>query len=258
MDITGSSAVVTGGASGLGEATARLLASKGVKVVVMDLDRQQERGDALAKEIGGLFAAADVTDTEAVQAGIDAAVEMAPLRSLVNCAGIGWASRTIGKNGEPHDLDIFKKVIDINLVGTFNCIRLAASAMNGNEGDADGCKGAIVNTASVAAYDGQIGQAAYSASKGGVVGMTLTIARDLGAAGIRVNTIAPGLIDTPIYGEGEAAEAFKAALGQSVLFPRRLGVSEEFASLALELITNSYMNAQDIRIDGGIRMPPKA
>ncbi|MEZ5322035.1 MAG: SDR family NAD(P)-dependent oxidoreductase [Microthrixaceae bacterium] len=258
MEITGASAVVTGGASGLGEATCRLLAAKGMKVVVMDLDRQQEKGDALAKEIGGLFAAADVTDTGQVQAGIDAAVEMGPLKALVNCAGIGWATRTIGKNGEPHDLEVFKKVIDINLVGTFNCIRLAASAMNSNEGDADGAKGAIVNTASVAAYDGQIGQAAYSASKGGVVGMTLTIARDLAAAGIRVNTIAPGLIDTPIYGEGEASEAFKAALGQSVLFPHRLGVADEYASLALELITNSYMNAQDIRIDGGIRMPPKS
>ena len=258
MEITGASAIVTGGASGLGEATARLLAEKGMRVVVMDLDRQQEKGDALAKEIGGIFVGADVCDTEQVQAGINAAVEMGPLKALVNCAGIGWATRTIGKNGEPHDLEVFRKVIEINLIGTFNCIRLAASAMNANPGDEDGCKGAIVNTASVAAYDGQIGQAAYSASKGGVVGMTLTVARDLGAAGIRVNTIAPGLIDTPIYGEGEASEAFKAALGQSVLFPHRLGRSEEFASLALELITNSYMNAQDIRIDGGIRMPPKS
>jgi NAD(P)-dependent dehydrogenase (short-subunit alcohol dehydrogenase family) len=227
-------------------------------VVVMDLDRQQEKGDALAKEIGGVFVAADVTDTDAVQAAMDAAVEMGPLKALVNCAGIGWATRTIDKNGVPHDLDLFKKVVEINLVGSFNCIRLGASAMNRNEADEDGQKGAIVNTASVAAYDGQIGQAAYSASKGGVVGMTLTIARDLAAAGIRVNTIAPGLIDTPIYGEGEAADAFKAALGKSVLFPHRLGTSAEFASLALELITNNYMNAQDIRLDGGIRMPPKA
>jgi len=258
MEISGASAVITGGASGLGEATSRLLAERGMRVVVMDLDRQQDRGDALANELGGVFVAADVTDTEAVQAGIDAAVEMGPIKALVNCAGIGWATRTIDKNGNPHDLDLFKKVVEINLVGTFNCIRLAASAMNKNEADEDGQKGAIVNTASVAAYDGQIGQAAYSASKGGVVGMTLTVARDLGAAGIRVNTIAPGLIDTPIYGEGEAADAFKAALGQSVLFPRRLGTSAEFASLALELITNSYMNAQDIRLDGGIRMPPKS
>ncbi len=258
MDISGASAIVTGGASGLGEATSRLLAEKGMRVVVMDLDRQQERGDALAKEIGGVLAAADVTSEEQVQAAVAAAVEMGPLRALVNCAGIGWATRTIGRNGEPHDLEMFRKVVEINLVGTFNCIRLAASAMNSNEADADGQKGAIVNTASVAAYDGQIGQAAYSASKGGVVGMTLTVARDLGAAGIRVNTIAPGLIDTPIYGEGEGADAFKAALGASVLFPKRLGLASEFASLALELITNNYMNAQDIRIDGGIRMPPKA
>jgi NAD(P)-dependent dehydrogenase (short-subunit alcohol dehydrogenase family) len=258
MEINGFSAIVTGGASGLGEATSRLLAERGAKVVVMDLDRQQEKGDKLAAEIGGLFAAADVTNAEQVQAGVDAAVEMAPLRVLVNCAGIGWPARTIDRDGTPHDLDVFRKVIDINLVGTFNVTRLAASAMNRNEPDEDGQRGAIVNTASVAAYEGQIGQAAYSASKGGVVGMTITIARDLAAAGIRVNTIAPGLIDTPIYGEGEASEAFKAALGQSVLFPRRLGRSEEFASLALELLTNNYMNAQDIRVDGGIRMPPKS
>jgi len=258
MDISGFSAIVTGGASGLGEATSQLLAERGAKVVVLDLDRQQDKGDLLAKEIGGVFVAADVTDADHVQAAVDAAVEMAPLRVLINCAGIGWPARTIDKNGNPHDLDIFKKVIDINLVGTFNCIRLAASAMNKNTPDEDGQRGAIVNTASVAAYEGQIGQAAYSASKGGIVGMTITIARDLAAAGIRVNTIAPGLIDTPIYGEGEGADAFKAALGQSVLFPKRLGLSSEFASLALELVTNNYMNAQDIRVDGGIRMPPKS
>jgi len=255
MEINGASAVVTGGASGLGEATCRLLAEKGMKVVVMDLGHQQEKGDLLAKEIGGLFAAADVCETDQVQAGIDAAVEMGPLKALVNCAGIGWATRTIGKNGEPHDLEIFEKVIRINLTGTFNCIRLAASAMNANTADDDGQRGAIVNTASVAAYDGQIGQAAYSASKGGIVGMTLTVARDLAAAGIRVNTIAPGLIDTPIYGGNEE---FKARLGESVLFPKRLGYASEFASLAAELITNNYMNAQDIRLDGGIRMPPKS
>ena len=258
MDITGASAIVTGGASGLGEATCRLLAERGAKVVVLDMS--DDKGNALASEIGGAFCHAAVTHPDEVIAAIETAKEMGPLRALVNCAGVGWATRTIGKDGQyssAHDLDIFKKVIDINLTGTFNCIRLAATAMSQNEPFADNERGAIVNTASVAAYDGQIGQAAYSASKGGVVGMTLTIARDLGAAGIRVNTIAPGLIDTPIYGEGEHADAFKAKLGESVLFPRRLGVSEEFASLALELITNSYINAQDIRIDGGIRMPPK-
>ncbi len=258
MDINGFSAIVTGGASGLGEATSLLLAERGMKVVVMDLDRQQEKGDALAAKIGGIFVAADVTNGEQVEAGVAAAVELAPLRALVNCAGIGWPARTIDKNGAPHDLEIFRKVVEINLIGTFNCIRLAASAMNKNEPDEDGQRGAIVNTASVAAYDGQIGQAAYSASKGGIVGMTLTIARDLAAPGIRVNTIAPGLIDTPIYGEGEGAEAFKEKLGKDVLFPRRLGKSSEFATMALELITNSYMNAQDIRVDGGIRMPPKS
>lgn len=257
MEINGASAVVTGGASGLGAATSRLLAERGMKVVVMDLDRQQDEGETLAKEIGGIFAAADVTDPVPVEAGITAAVEMAPLRAMVNCAGVGHIGRTISRDGTPHDLDAFRRVVDINLIGTFNCIRLAASTMSANQPDADGQRGAIVNTASVAAYDGQIGQAAYSASKGGVVGMTLTIARDLAAAGIRVNTIAPGLIDTPIYGSGEAAEAFKAKLGESVLFPRRLGHASEFASLALELITNDYLNAQDIRIDAGIRMPPK-
>ena len=257
MEINGFSAVVTGGASGLGEATSQLLAAKGMKVVVADLDRQADKGEVLAKEIGGIFAPTDVTNEEQVKAAVDAAAEMAPLRALVNCAGVGMAGRTIGKDGSPFSLDIFKWVLDINLTGTFNCIRLAAQSMNGNEADEDGQKGAIVNTASVAAYDGQIGQAAYSASKGGVVGMTLPIARDLAATGIRVNTIAPGLIDTPIYGEGEGSEAFKARLGESVLFPHRLGTGDEFASLALELITNNYMNAQDIRIDGGIRMPPK-
>lgn len=257
MDITGSSAIVTGGASGLGEATCKLLAEKGMKVVVMDLGHQQEKGDALAKEIGGLFVGADVTSEPEVQAAVDAAVEMGPLKALVNCAGIGWATRTIGKNGEPHDLEIFKRVIDINLVGTFNCIRLAATAMSQNEADEFGERGAIVNTASVAAEDGQIGQASYSASKGGVVGMTLPIARDLSAAGIRVNTIAPGLIDTPIYGTGEEADKFKNHLGQSVLFPKRLGSAEELAFMVVDVITNPYMNGEVIRVDGGIRMPPR-
>ena len=255
MDIKGISAVVTGGASGLGEATARLLQRGGASVVLIDL--QEDKGETLAKELGGVFVKADVADAEQVQPAIDAASEMGPLRALVNCAGIGWAERTIGRDGTPADLAKFERVIRVNLIGTFNCIRLAASAMNATEPLADGEKGAIVNTASVAAFDGQIGQAAYSASKGGVVGMTLPVARDLAAAGIRVNTIAPGLIDTPIYGEGEQSEQFKAHLGQSVLFPHRLGTSEEFASMVLELVTNSYMNGETIRVDGGIRLPPK-
>jgi NAD(P)-dependent dehydrogenase (short-subunit alcohol dehydrogenase family) len=258
MDISGASAVVTGGASGLGEATCRLLAERGAKVVVLDMS--DDKGNALAKEIGGVFCHADVTNTDDVIAAVDTAKEMGPLRVLVNCAGVGWATRTIGRDGQyasAHDLDVFTKVVSINLIGSFNCIRIAATAMSQTEPFDNNERGAIVNTASVAAYDGQIGQAAYSASKGGVVGMTLPIARDLSAVGIRVNTIAPGLIDTPIYGTGEASEAFKAHLQEGVLFPKRLGTAEEFASLTLELLTNSYMNAVDVRVDGGIRMPPK-
>ena len=246
------------GASGIGAAVARQLAAKGATVVVADL--QADKGEALAKEIGGVFALVDVTDTEQITAAVNAAAEIAPLRAVVNSAGIGWAQRTIGRDGQiesAHDLDAFKKVIAINLVGTFDMVRLAASAMSRNEPDEDGQRGAIVNIASVAAFDGQIGQASYSASKGGVVGMTLPVARDLSASGIRLNTIAPGLIDTPIYGEGQDSEAFKAKLGQSVLFPKRLGVPEELASMVVECLTNSYMNAEVIRVDGGIRMPPK-
>ena len=258
MDLNGTSAIVTGGASGLGAATSRLLAERGVRVVVADL--QEDKGRALAKEIGGLFVQTDVTNTEQVIAAVEAAIEMAPLKSLVNCAGIGWATRTIGRDGDyasAHDLDLYRRVIEINLIGTFNCIRLAATKMSLNEPDEDGARGAIVNTASVAAEDGQIGQAAYSSSKGGVVGMTLPVARDLAVVGIRVNTILPGLIDTPIYGAGEGSEAFKGKLAQDVLFPHRLGHATEFASLAVELLSNSYMNAESIRIDAGIRMQPK-
>ena len=258
MDINGASALVTGGASGIGAAAARQLAAKGARVVVADLNA--EKGEALAQEIGGAFASVDVTDTAQIQAAVEQATELGNLRALVNSAGIGWAQRTIGKDGEfasAHDLGAFTKVIAINLIGTFDAIRLAATAMSRNEPDADGQRGAIVNMASVAAFDGQIGQASYSASKGGVVGMTLPVARDLAASAIRLNTVAPGLIDTPIYGEGEASEQFKAHLGQSVLFPKRLGVADELASMVVECATNSYMNAETIRVDGGIRMPPK-
>jgi NAD(P)-dependent dehydrogenase (short-subunit alcohol dehydrogenase family) len=258
MDITGTSAIVTGGASGLGEATTRLLGQRGVKVVVADL--QDDKGELLAKEVGGAFAHTDVADPDHVIAAVEAAKELGPLWSLVNCAGVGWASRTIGKDGQyasAHNLDLYKKVLEVNLIGTFNCIRLAATAMSANEPDADGCRGAIVNTASVAAEDGQIGQAAYSSSKGGIVGMTLPVARDLAAIGVRVNTILPGLIDTPIYGSGEGAEQFKERLAVAVLFPKRLGNGSEFASMVVELLTNSYMNAECIRLDAGIRMQPK-
>ncbi|HEV2427414.1 MAG TPA: SDR family NAD(P)-dependent oxidoreductase, partial [Acidimicrobiales bacterium] len=232
MELASTSAIVTGGASGLGEATARALAKRGVRVVVADLN--DERGHAVAGEVGGVYAHCDVTDTDQVIAAVEMAKKMSPLRSTVNCAGIGWATRTIGRDGEyasAHDLDLYRKVIEINLVGTFNVCRLAATAMSHNDPDADGQRGAIVNTASVAAEDGQIGQVAYSSSKGGVVGLTLPLARDLAVVGVRVNTILPGLIDTPIYGSGEASEEFKARLGAGVLFPKRLGFAEEFASL---------------------------
>lgn len=257
MDINGASAIVTGGASGLGAATCRLLTKRGAKVVVLDMN--EDKGKALAAEIGGVFCKADVTNTDEVIAGVEAAKSLGPVRALVACAGFGWASRTVGRGGydSAHDLDIFSKVIQVNLIGTFNCIRLAATAMKDTEPLADGERGAIVTTASVAAFDGQIGQASYSASKGGVVGLTLPVARDLAAVGIRVNCIAPGLIDTPIYGQGEGAEDFKERLKRDVLFPKRLGVAEEFASLAAELITNSYMNGETIRIDGGARLQPK-
>ncbi|HEY1841011.1 MAG TPA: SDR family oxidoreductase [Mycobacterium sp.] len=258
MDINGASAIVTGGASGIGAASARLLAARGAKVVVADL--QADRGVELAESIGGTFVSVDVTDTQQIEAAVNTATELGPLRVLVNSAGIGWAQRTIGKDGQfdsAHNLDGYKKVIAINLIGTFDCIRLAATAMGRTEPLAHGERGAIVSMASVAAFDGQIGQAAYSSSKGGIVGMTLPVARDLSAVGIRVNTIAPGLIDTPIYGEGEGSEAFKAKLGESVLFPHRLGDPEELASMVVELVTNSYMNAEVVRVDGGIRMPPK-
>ena len=258
MDLNGSSAIVTGAASGIGAAVARQLAAKGATVVVADL--QADKGEALAAEIDGVFAKVDVTDTEQIRAAVTAAAEIAPLRACVNSAGIGWAQRTISRDGDldsAHDLGAFSKVIAINLIGTFDMVRQAASVMSHNEPDADGCRGAIVNLASVAAFDGQIGQAAYSASKGGVVGMTLPVARDLSAAGIRLNTVAPGLIDTPIYGEGEDAEAFKAKLGESVLFPKRLGVPDELASMVVECLTNAYMNGEVVRVDGGIRMPPK-
>src|SRR3954467_8192326 len=258
MELNGTSAVVTGGASGLGEATARLLTKNGTKVVIADL--QDDKGEPLAKELGGTFVKTNVTDTDSVIAAVEAAKDLGPLWSLVNCAGIGWATRTIGKDGKyesAHDLDMYRRVIEISRIGAFNCIRLAATAMSQNEPNENGERGAIVNTASVAAEDGQIGQAAYSSSKGGVVGMTLPVARDLAAVGVRVNTILPGLIDTPIYGAGPDAEEFKARLGAQVLFPPRLGKPEEFASMAIELLRNNYMNGESIRLDAGIRMQPK-
>jgi NAD(P)-dependent dehydrogenase (short-subunit alcohol dehydrogenase family) len=256
MNLQGASAIVTGGASGIGEASARGLAALGARVVIADL--QEERGTEVANDIGGLFVKCDVSSEEDGLAAVAAASEMGPLRALVNSAGLGRPGRTIDRNNDPMAQSAFDFVIRINLLGSFNMLRLSAAAMAKTDPvDADGSRGAIVNMASVAAFDGQIGQAAYSASKGGIVGMTLPIARDLSAVGIRVNTIAPGLIDTPIYGQGEQADAFKAHLGQSVLFPKRLGSAEELAFMVIDLITNPYMNAEIVRVDGGIRMPPK-
>ncbi len=256
INLEGCSALVTGGASGIGEASAEQLAALGARVVIADLN--EEAGQAVASKLGGLFVKCDVSSEEDGAAAVAAASEMGPLRALVNSAGLGRAGRTVDRNNDPMPQADFDFVIRINLLGSFNMLRQAAAAMAKTEAmDDDGQRGAVVNMASVAAFDGQIGQASYAASKGGVVGMTLPIARDLSAVGVRVNTIAPGLIDTPIYGQGEQSEQFKAHLGQSVLFPKRLGSAEELAFMVTELITNPYMNGEVIRVDGGIRMPPK-
>jgi NAD(P)-dependent dehydrogenase (short-subunit alcohol dehydrogenase family) len=258
MEISGHVALVTGAASGIGAAVARQLAAAGATVVVADV--QDDKGRALADEIGGAFAHVDVTDTAQITAAVDRAAGLGEVRIAVNSAGIGPAARTVGRDGtyeSAHDLELYKKVIAINLIGTFDMIRIVGTAMSRLDPLDSGERGAIVNLASVAAFDGQIGQAAYSSSKGGIVGLTLPVARDLAAIGVRVNTVAPGLIDTPIYGEGEKAEEFKARLGESVLFPKRLGVPDELASMVLECVRNSYLNAAVIRVDGGIRMPPK-
>jgi NAD(P)-dependent dehydrogenase (short-subunit alcohol dehydrogenase family) len=257
MQLNGNVAIVTGGASGLGAATARELAARGARVVIADIS--EDKGKAVADDVGGVFARVDVTSTDEIIAAVELAKTLGPLRALVNCAGTGWAARTVGRGGyeTAHDLDAFRRILQINTVGTFDCVRIAATAMAAEEPLADGERGAIVNTASLAAFDGQIGQAAYSASKGGVVGMTLPLARDLAAVGVRVCTIAPGLIDTPIYGSGEGSEAFKEKLKRDVLFPKRLGFAAEFATLAVEVLSNSYMNAEVIRLDGGARLQPK-
>ncbi|GIU93490.1 MAG: short-chain dehydrogenase/reductas [Acidimicrobiia bacterium] len=251
MRLAGSSALVTGGASGLGAATVRKLGTEGVRVVVVDV----ADGSEVAREVGGVYVRADVTDPDQVAEAVAVAEQLGPVRALVNCAGIGPPARTLARDGTPHDLGHFESVIRVNLVGTFNCIRLVAPAMSRSEPLEDGERGAIVNTASVAAFEGQIGQAAYSASKGGVVAMTLPVARDLAAIGVRVNTIAPGIMDTPMLA-GLPEEA-RASLGQQVLFPRRLGRPDEYAELAWFLLTHSYMNGETVRMDGGIRMQPR-
>lgn len=252
MEIKGNVFIITGGASGLGAGTARLLAESGARVVIADLN--EAAGQALAAETGGRFVRCDVTSEADGQAAVAAAQSLGRLAGLVNCAGIATANKTVGKNG-PHPLDAFDKTIRINLIGTFNMIRLAAAAMVQNAPDSEGERGVIINTASVAAFDGQIGQAAYAASKGGVVGMTLAIARDLARDGVRCMTIAPGLFETPML-LGMPQEV-QDALGKMVPFPSRLGRPAEYAKLARSIIENPMLNGEVIRLDGAIRMQPK-
>jgi NAD(P)-dependent dehydrogenase (short-subunit alcohol dehydrogenase family) len=257
MDLNGTAAIVSGGASGLGEATSRVLAAAGATVVIADLN--EENGKRVAGELGGLFARTDVSDEASVQAAVDvAATAGPPLRTVVNCAGIGWAARTVGRDGSPHDLAAYQRVIAVNLIGTFNLMRIGAAAIAKTEPvDSDQQRGVVINTASIAGLEGQTGQIAYSASKGGIIAMTLPAARDLSAIGVRVNTICPGIIDTPIYGSSEHAAEFKAKLVAPVVFPKRMGRPEEFGHLVRALIENDYMNAEVIRFDGGIRFQPK-
>jgi len=253
MKLNGSVALITGGASGLGAATARRLIAGGARVVVVD--RDDARGQALAKDIGATFAKADVTDPAQVEAAIATAAQLGPLRIAVSCAGVGWAARTLDKTGKPHDLDLFRTVVGINLVGTFNVLRLAAAAISKTDPLEHGARGVIVNTASVAAFDGQIGQIAYASSKAGVAGMTLPAARDLAPAGIRVVTIAPGIFDTPMLGALPADK--RAALAADVVFPKRLGDPAEYGELVAAIVANDYLNGETIRLDGSLRMPPK-
>jgi len=255
MKIEGSVALVTGSASGLGEATVRRLVAGGARAVIVD--RDDKRGPALAEELGerARFVKADVTSPDEVQKAVDAATELGGLRVAVSCAGVGWAARTINKEGQPHDLELFKTVIGINLIGTFNVLRLAAAAMAKLPALEDGERGVIINTASVAAFDGQIGQAAYAASKAGVAGMTLPVARDLSAVGVRVMTIAPGTMDTPML--AQLPEAARQALAAGIPFPKRLGAPDDYAKLAEHIVVNGYLNGEVIRLDGALRMPPK-
>jgi len=255
MNVEGVSALVAGGASGLGEATSRALAAAGAEVTICDLNA--DKGIGLAAELGEdtTFVEADVTDETAVAAAIDqaSAVE-GGLRVSICCAGIGWAQRVASKQG-PHDLELFANVIKVNLVGTFNVLRLACAAMNENDADEGGERGVCVNTASIAAFDGQIGQVAYAASKGGIVGLTLPAARDMASRGVRVVTIAPGTFDTPLL--AALPEESREQLGLQIPFPSRLGQPAEFASLALEIVRNPMLNGETIRLDGALRMPPK-
>jgi NAD(P)-dependent dehydrogenase (short-subunit alcohol dehydrogenase family) len=252
MQIEGIRGLVVGGASGLGAATARALSAVGAQVTIADLNA--EKGQALADELGARFVRCDVTEEGQVEAAVAEARAGAELRATVNCAGIGWAQKVAGKRG-PHDLMPFETLVRVNLIGTFNVLRHAAQAMLANEPDASGERGVVVNTASIAAFDGQIGQIAYAASKGGVVGLTLPAARDLAANAIRVVTIAPGLFDTPLL--AALPQEARDALGAQVPHPSRLGLPEEYAALAAHVIENPMLNGEVIRLDGALRMPPR-
>jgi 3-hydroxyacyl-CoA dehydrogenase/3-hydroxy-2-methylbutyryl-CoA dehydrogenase len=256
VKISSTGALVAGGASGLGEATARALAAAGANVVIADLNA--EKGEALAAELGpgASFVEADVTDETAVAAAVERAAGAGEdgLRISVCCAGIGWAERVAHKSG-PHNLEFFSNVVKVNLIGTFNVLRLAAAAMSENAPDEEGERGVCVNTASIAAYDGQIGQIAYAASKGGIVGMTLPAARDMASRGVRVVTIAPGLFDTPLL--AALPEEARESLGAGIPFPSRLGRPEEYARLVEQIVANPMLNGETIRLDGALRMPPK-
>ncbi len=255
MNLSGAGAFVGGGASGLGEATARELVARGARVAIADVN--EDRADALAEELGDAAVAfrADVTSEADVEAAVAGAVErLGEIRFTVNCAGVGWAERTVGRNG-PHQLQPFETVLLINLIGTFNVLRFGAAAMAQNEPDDEGERGAVVMTASIAAFDGQIGQTAYAASKGGVVGLTLPAARDLARQGIRVCTISPGTFDTPLL--AALPQEARDALGEQIPFPSRLGRPQEYAALACHIAENPMLNGETIRLDGALRMPPK-
>jgi NAD(P)-dependent dehydrogenase (short-subunit alcohol dehydrogenase family) len=255
MKLEGSVAIVSGGASGLGAATVRRLVAGGARAVIAD--RDADKGKALAAELGdaAVFAQTDVTDETQVQAAVEAAAGLGPLRVAVSCAGVGWAKRTLDRQGAAHELGLYQTVININLIGTFNMLRLAAAQIAKSEPLDGGARGVVVNTASVAAFDGQVGQIAYASSKAGVVGMTLPAARDLAPVGIRVATIAPGIFDTPML--AMLPEEARAALAANVVFPKALGNPDDFAGLVAHIVDNDYLNGEVIRLDGALRMPPK-
>jgi NAD(P)-dependent dehydrogenase (short-subunit alcohol dehydrogenase family) len=255
LKLDGAVVIVSGGASGLGAATVRRLVAGGARAVIAD--RDEARGSELARELGPgvVFARTDVSKADEVQAALDTASALGPVRVAVSCAGVGWAKRTLDKDGSPHDLEMFRTVIEINLVGTFNVLRLAAATMARGDADESGERGVIINTASVAAFDGQIGQIAYASSKAGVAGMTLPAARDLAPVGIRVLTIAPGIFETPML--GLLPDEARQGLLKNVVFPKRLGTPADYASLVAHIVDNTYLNGETIRIDAALRMPPK-